>query len=206
MGVLKRDCPHCETKDMAFSSFAATKRKDFWVTALQCNGCHSGYVIELETQSVKGPHEYQGDIESNNYYKITAEYPREIEKSTPEYLPENIAKFYNQAMSALRRNDYDSSAMMSRKVLEVSVKNIHPDGKGSLYKRIETLANEGLITSDLKDWAHLIREDGNESAHEEVPVTQKFAESILSFTELFLLYIFTMPGMVSNRKPEKNEN
>ena len=188
---------------MAFRSFAAEKNDKRWITALQCNGCHGGYFIEVEDNLGTDPHRYEGDIPSYQYFNIVSEYPRTIEKETPKYLPENIAKFYSQAIAALRGDNYDSSAIMSRKVLEVSVKKIHPEGKGNLYQRIEELADQGIITSELKDWAHIIREEGNESAHEEEPVTKEFAESIQSFTELFLLYVFTMPGMVKIKKPNE---
>lgn len=206
MGILKRDCPHCEIKSMAFRSFSGSLcDQGTWLIALQCNGCHRGYMVEVKSDNGFNPHEHNGNIEYKHGYQIIGEYPMEIQKNIPEYLPENIAKFYSQAITAFKGDSYDSSAMMSRKVLEVSVKSIHPEGAGSLYKRIESLAKEGIITNDLKEWAHIIREDGNESAHEEEPVTKEFAESILSFTELFLLYVFTMPGMVNSRKPVLDE-
>ncbi|WP_138612814.1 DUF4145 domain-containing protein [Pseudoalteromonas sp. S3785] len=150
------------------------------------------------------PKEIDGNIENNQYCRTIREYPRKIETSIPEFLPDNVQNFFSQAISALRSENFDSASMMSRKVLEVSVKKIHPESQGSLYKRIESLESDGLITGDLKDWAHIIREDGNESAHEEEPVTREFAEEIISFTELFLLYVFTMPGMVKAKKPEND--
>jgi len=207
MGTLTRNCPHCGTKLIGFSTFAAIKKgsTDRWLTALECNGCHGGYMVEVRNQISESPHNHDGDIESYQYFHCTDEYPRKVERNIPEHLPNNIKHFYAQAISALKADNYDSSAMMSRKVLEVSTKRIHPEGRGSLYQRIETLQKEGRITEDLKEWAHIIREDGNESAHEEEPVSREFSEEILSFTELFLLYVFTMPGMVAARKPETAE-
>ncbi len=202
MGTIKRNCPHCYAKSMAFRSFAAQLVDNRWFTALQCNGCHGGYFVEVEDNTHTNPHDYKGDIPSCKYFRIVNEYPRKVEKETPKYLPENIENFYSQSIFALRGDNYDSSAIMSRKVLEVSVKKIHPEGEGNLYKRIEALADQGIITRELKDWAHIIRQEGNESAHEEEPVTKEFAESIQSFTELFLLYVFTMPGMVKIKKPQ----
>jgi hypothetical protein len=38
------------------------------------------------------------------------------------------------------------------------------------------------------------------AAHEEKPVAPEFAEELLSFTELFLMYTFTMPGMIKAKK------
>jgi len=207
MGVIKRNCPHCETKSIAFNAISAIKKHDsqVFLTSFRCNGCHGGYFVEFESSYGASPHDYMGDVDSDRNFKAIREYPRKVESNIPEYLPSNIHNFYSQAVSSLRGENFDSSAMMSRKVLEVSVKNIHPESTGSLYRRIEALEAEGLITNSLKEWAHIIREDGNESAHEEEPVTRKFAEELLSFTELFLLYVFTMPGMVNERMPKQDE-
>ncbi len=208
MGVIKRNCPHCETKSIAFRAISSVSvRKhdsDVWLTSFMCNGCHGGFFAEIKNELGRSPAEIDGDIDNNQYCKVIREYPKKIENNIPEFLPDNIHNFYSQALSSLRAENFDSASMMSRKVLEVSVKNIHPESKGSLYKRIEALENEGIITSDLKTWAHIIREDGNESAHEEEPVTREFAEELISFTELFLLYVFTMPGMVKSKKPEND--
>ena len=90
--------------------------------------------------------------------------------------------------------------MMSRKVLEVAVKQLNPVGKGSLYERIEQLAAKYIITSDLKDWAHIIRDDGNVAAHEENPIDEPFATELLSFCEMFLMYTYTMPNMIKSKR------
>lgn len=206
MGTLKRDCPHCDTKSMTFQAFSSIlmEGKGTYLTAFKCNGCHSGYMVEFGAKRNKTPQSYNGDFEAvTSEFTILKEYPETISNNIPEYLPENINIFYSQAVSAFKAGNYDSSAMMSRKVLEVSVKKIHPEGTGTLYRRIEGLASEGLITEDLKEWAHIIREDGNESAHEETPVDFNFADEILSFTGLFLLYVFTMPAMIKEKKSKE---
>ncbi|MBU4010519.1 MAG: DUF4145 domain-containing protein, partial [Proteobacteria bacterium] len=131
---------------------------------------------------------------------IMEEYPKPITLETPQYLPTNIESFFIQAAESLNNKNFDASSMMSRKVLEVAVKSLNPSESGNLYSRIEQLHSQGKITDDLKDWAHIIRDDGNEAAHEAEPVNLAFADELLSFTKLFLLYTFTMPEMVKNKK------
>jgi hypothetical protein len=89
---------------------------------------------------------------------------------------------------------------MSRKCLEASVKVLDPTATGNLYSRIENLHNRGLITESLKDWAHIVRESGNGAAHEELPVSEEYATELLSFSEMLLMYIFTLPGMIYAKK------
>ena len=162
MGTLTRDCPHCRTKRIGFTAFSAVRLErdsKVWLTSLFCGSCHSGYIVEVQSNDGTNPFEYSGNIEYHRHYDVRKEYPKAKAESVPEYLPQNIANFFLQAKTSLSTQNFDASAIMSRKVLEVSVKKIHPESNGSLYKRIEQLASDGLITNDLKEWAHIIREE-----------------------------------------------
>ncbi|WP_020412058.1 DUF4145 domain-containing protein [Microbulbifer variabilis] len=205
MGTITRDCPHCHSANSTFNTFGEfsdpnTNTPKVYTVALRCGGCHEGYIIRAEQLGGQSPCRISGNLETSKYLKVIREYPEAITAEYPKYLPDNIEKFYIQAADSLKAGSYDASAIMSRKVLEVSVKKLQPDGKGSLYQRIERLYEIGKITDDLKSWAHIIRGDGNDAAHEEDPVTNLFAEQLLDFTEMFLMYTFTMPGMVSTKK------
>jgi hypothetical protein len=171
-----------------------------YLTAFQCIGCNGGYFALIASMGGPTPHKYNSDIEKSANYKIVKEYPKPEAAKAPEYLPPNIQNFFLQAANSLKGGNLDASAMMSRKVLEVAVKALGQPGKGTLYVRIEELHKQGKVTNDLKDWAHIIRDEGNVAAHEEKPVAPEFAEELLSFTELFLMYTFTMPGMIKAKK------
>lgn len=203
MGTLIRNCPHCHAANSSFRTFSEYKnpacQNTEYLAALQCGGCHGGYFIRVAVTGGHTPHGHNGDIGSDQYMDIIDEYPQPTTIDAPEHLPENITSFFVQSAQSLKSGNLDAAAMMARKVLEVSVKTLNTEGSGSLYKRIEELHDLGRVTDDLKEWAHIIRDDGNEAAHEEQPVTTEFADELLAFTELFLMYTFTMPGMVSER-------
>lgn len=205
MGQLTRDCPHCHVKSVSFTSYAqhAKANTRVFVTAFYCGSCFGGLIAEIEASTSPAPHDVRGDIALSTNCIIRKQYPLAHATTSPKHLPVNIEKFFLQAANSLKSGNLDASSMMSRKVLEVSVKALNPDGNGSLYSRIEQLADSGKITEELKDWAHIIRDDGNEAAHEEEPVTAEFTEEILSFAEMFLMYTFTMPGMVASRRHEE---
>ena len=57
----------------------------------------------------------------------------------------------------------------------------------------------------MKKWAHEIRHLRNDATHEEDPFTDDEAQALQSFTELFLTYAFTLPGMLVARHPPKEE-
>jgi hypothetical protein len=203
MSKVQRTCPHCFTKNVSLNAFAEVMkpRSDrVFVTAFHCENCYGGYFIEIQCHSSETAISVKGNIEDHPYCDVKREYPIPDGKSSPDYLPENIDNFFMQAVRSLESKSFDASSIMSRKVLEASVKTIDPNGTGNLFSRIERLASGGKITNELKDWAHLIREDGNDAAHEEGPTTEAFAKELLAFAEMFIMYVFTMPGMVSEKR------
>jgi len=93
--------------------------------------------------------------------------------------------------------------MMFRKVIDVATKELGAT-KGKLQPRIDELAAKHAITPAMQEWAHAIRLDGNEAAHEEEPFDKETCEALKSFTELFLMYAFTLPGMLKERSAAKS--
>ncbi|UXY49872.1 DUF4145 domain-containing protein [Stenotrophomonas maltophilia] len=70
----------------------------------------------------------------------------------------------------------------------------------NLAPRIDALHKAGKLTDDLKEWAHLIRLDGNHGAHDDDELSEEEIAQLASFTELFLTYTFTLPAQVAARK------
>jgi hypothetical protein len=92
---------------------------------------------------------------------------------------------------------------MSRKVVDVSSQQLlGQDSKkyGNIRDRIDALAERKLLTPDLQDWAHQVRLGGNDAAHDEDPYTIEEASELLGFAELYLTYVYTLPGRLKTRK------
>lgn len=214
MATYSTVCHTCNTK-AAFEVMSQAKcgalnyRSDFdgYLIFLQCPACSSGLNLDVLARANPGNlRELHGSIQDMDYLEVMRVYPEPKPVEAPEHLPDNIRKFYLQSAEGLKRGDWDSCAMMARRVLEVACKTIDPGASGKLYNRIDDLANNHLITPDLKEWAHEIRMDGNDAAHEEEPVEKAFAAELLAFTELFLTYTFTMPEMIRIKRQNKANN
>jgi hypothetical protein len=67
-------------------------------------------------------------------------------------------------------------------------------------KRIDEMRSDGALTQDLAEWAHEIRSEGNEAAHEEEPFTEEDARSLKDFCEYFLIYTYTLPKRIELRR------
>ena len=127
--------------------------------------------------------------------QIKAVAPKPPSTAAPAFTPENVARFFEQGMENLARN-WDAAGTMFRKALDAGLKDKWPEVTGSLYDRIEKIATEGGLTADMKEWAHHIRLDGNDAAHEDQPMVASRARALADFTRLFLLYTFSLPGML----------
>ena len=118
----------------------------------------------------------------------------------PQHTPKNVARFFEQAKDNLLKN-WDAAGTMFRKALDTGLKHKFPELKEeNLVVRIKKAAEEHKLTPDLAEWAHQIRIDGNDATHEEEPVSQKTAESLSTLTEMVLLYLFTLPGMLEEAR------
>jgi len=88
-----------------------------------------------------------------------------------------------------------------RRALEAGIKEVAPDLKGTLYNRIEQLTAKGELVSRMKDLAHRIRTLGNEASHDTPVVDVDEIDDLAVFTRLFLMYQFTLPGMLPPAEP-----
>ena len=131
-------------------------------------------------------------------------FPKPVAVAAPEHTPDNVSRFYLQGMDNIARN-FNAAGTMFRKSLDAALKHLDKAGKGTLEKRIDNLPAATGVTPAMKEWAHEIRHLGNDAAHEEDPFTEAEAKSLQAFTELFLTYAFTLPGMLLARKPAAQE-
>lgn len=202
MAVLSIDCPHCFTGNMAFVSVGPAVINHVsknYISLFQCQKCYCGIVVEL--QGSPTPHWLGGQMPFFGIQVVEC-WPKSILIEAPTHTPENIQRFYVQGLKALSREDFDAAGIMFRKSLDISVKHLHPGGKGNLKQRIDSIPSEAGITQAMKDWAHIIRDDGNDAAHEAEPFTERQAEAMKAFTETFLTYAFSLPTMVKERRSE----
>ena len=209
MAVFQDDCPHCGTTSVAFTIIrehrAFKESASIWDTLAVCGQCSRSV---LATFLTSGP-EPDRILESNSWADIhdTQLSPEPLDTGAPKYSPKNVARFYSQGMENLIKN-WDAAGVMFRKALDVGLKvKFSNDTKGSLYERIRGAADRHDLTPELADWAHKIRLDGNDAAHDEDPFSEEEAKELQVFTELVFRYLFTLPGMMQEaRGAESSED
>ena len=168
-----------------------------------CRHCRECATIKFRHRTLGAEHspsQSWGDPR-NDGFDLVAMYPKPQPLAAPEHVAEDIAQDFIEAMSSLRMQNYTSAGMMFRKVLQRATTRLAPAGvdfhRTTLQVRINLLADRHLVTRAMREWAHIIRLDGNEAVHEEDETfTPQQAAQMRDFTEVFLLYAFTLPARV----------
>lgn len=173
---------------------------DLWSTHWSCRRCDTCVVVTLEGSRTHGysPCSCDGSLSSNGFV-VVEQHPKPEPVKCPEHVPDRIAANFKEAVANVRAGAFTSAVMMFRKVLERATNalatNAEANGK-SLFRCIDDLADQHLLTPAMREWAHVIRDSGNLAVHD-TDSDEDTAEQIHEFTELFLTYAFTLPVRVS---------
>ena len=203
--------PHCGAEKIGFelsAQFADAKgfRGAQQVRAVMtCAGCQElvvGIFANPAGSRFATPMEVPGDPRQFKWVLMNT-YPTPAPSRCPDHTPDNLKRVFLQAANALKRGDPDASGAMSRKVVDVSTQVLLGEKAktyGNIYQRIEALAANGALTGDLKNWAHEVRLGGADAAHDLDPFTQEEADELLDFAELYLIYVYSLPGPLTERR------
>lgn len=96
---------------------------------------------------------------------------------------------------------------MFRTALEKALEEKLPDSKTrTLFDLIKEAETQQKLTPDLAKWANQIRLVGRDAVHKKEPLSEEDAQDLHDFTELVLIYLFTLPEKLrlaqKRRKPE----
>ena len=159
----------------------------FWI----CSNCKKGVCGESRSGLPQ-----QGAF---NYGHFTAIYPAPSPNIAPEFTPEQVAADFIEAVSSLKNGNYKAASIMARTSLETAVNLFSAQG-ANLKQKIDNLAKRNVITTALAEWAHEIRDIGNEAAHDAGPINEKDASAAVDFAEMLYIYLFTFPRRIAERR------
>lgn len=206
MAIFSHKCPYCKTDNTAFvvHSFVGHKESEKIATLFAtCNKCNGGVVtdcISNASETFKLLIGIDGDlpyIAKTRFFNIGEWHPKQKPIDIPDHLPDDVAQSFFEGCKVMDISTRSACGMF-RAAIELSTKEIASDSNGvklNLASRINLLKNQGKITSDIADWAHHIRLDGNEAMHASAPTLSQ-AEELKSLTEYFLRYVYTLPEQV----------
>jgi hypothetical protein len=215
MSVLTTLCPHCGADPVPLTVRAAWKRdSDQIAVAADCPKCTRPCAIML----IPGPNkkataDWFGmplpsnapsvDLLTHSGWEILEIWPKPLQVVAPQFTPPDIARLYTQAHSAKNRGEREAAGFVFGKTIEVSIKAIAPNSKGSLAARIDQLAESGNLSPDVQKWAHEVRIVRNDAVHELTEPSEADIAEMAEFVEAFLIFVFTMPKKYELRTSRK---
>ena len=162
----------------------------FW----KCSNCGKGVCGESNYSLGRGEFHFEKFFET---------YPVPSKSSAPKFTPDDIASDFYEAKTSLNHGNFKAACMMARSTVETAVVSMGAT-KGGLKGKIKELADKNIITQSLAEWADEVKEIGNDATHMaergSSPPTQADAEDAVRFTEMLLMYMFTLPGMIAERR------
>lgn len=208
------ECPHCGADKIGFAitheAPVILKPKELgnsgrrFRTMMVCSHCEGAVIGLFDQRANTGHTPLHCQVDPRSAGWVLAEYfPKPAPSRIPGYATDELKRYFAQAADAAKRGSWDASGAMSRKVIDVSTQQLlGADSKSyrTIQARIDALAAKHALTPELKDWAHQVRLGGNDAAHDEDPFTQPEAEELLDFVELYLTYVYTLPGRLAERK------
>ena len=214
MVVIRGDCAHCQTRGVGFNVWRGgpegTGYRERWDFLAVCGRCQRGSLVSIECPGTENPLDLPDELIERIFDGGAHEIlPTLGNVEIPAHIPRNIAKFFKQARQSLEIGAWDAAGAMCRKVLEASLKYKFPDHPANLklVARIRKAEEEGNLTRDLAGWADEIRHFGNDATHEDDPFSEDEAKKVDLFTEMMLIYLFTLPARLSlARAARKNES
>ena len=130
------------------------------------------------------------------YPQIVAEYGHQ---SIPEKINDSFIDLQRMFITHMQPHLIISGC---RSVLESSLDSLGAEGK-TIYAKIENLYQKGIIPITIKDWAHIIRNIGNNAIHD-MEGNREDAQNLINFTKIFLQYSFELPYTIKTMRNKKS--
>jgi Domain of unknown function (DUF4145) len=127
-------------------------------------------------------------------------YPEARNYDAHESWPVKVRKPFVDAQMML--DEGKSTAIIisaCRSVLDVLTKEADGDGK-NIFQRIEDLSKKGKITLSIKEWAHIVRELGNDATHDLDGRSNGEVLELINFIKLLLHVLFELPHTIQNQR------
>lgn len=193
-------CPFCsEAGNFSVEHHAEKRRanttKKLNFETLRCENCY-GYVMCLWSASERS----WGGLYD---YKVLPWLLRP--ERHPEEWPEAVGRYWVQARRSIADENWDAAAVMARSALQTAARDSGAVGR-NLREEIDNLAERGLLPPLMRDWAHELRELGNEAAHpgpSSAGTDPADARDIVTYLDYFLEYSYSLPAKIEEYRKRR---
>jgi len=164
---------------------------------VQCCGCKSISYRSAHINSEDYEQVSEHDFDSQVFEDL---YPSRVEgrknlESYYHYLPIKVLRIYKETLVALNNNSPVLVGIGLRALVETICKDNKADG-GNLFKQIDALVAQSVLTPSGSKILHKIRTLGNDAAHEVKPHNAKQLSLAMDVIEHVLREVYILPNQV----------
>jgi hypothetical protein len=198
LSLYQIQCPFCEEKGNFEIAHHAEKKKPnghkvLNFDTLKCGNCASYVMVFWSTN--RGMHDFR-----------VLPWPIKKLEKYPDHWPEAVGRYWLQAKRNIKDENWDAAALMARSSLQVSLREQDASGR-NLKQEIDDLAEKGVLPKIMQEWAHNVRELGNDSAHpqpDQPATSSKDAKDIVGFMDYLFEYLYTLPKQIREYRERKD--
>lgn len=198
MAILRRNCPHCPAEHVAFElRWSEPFTVGVWNCSAVCGACRRPICFVAVRQSPHNnapPNGHNGDIEP--LWNVNEIWPTRTAPDSPPHTPGPVARRFLEGEDAFSRAKWNSAVAMYRSALDIAAKGMEGVEGGTFFARLAWLHEHHRITPDVRAWADVVRVEGNAALHDPEEFSEDDAKALRFFTEMFLRYVFELPGEV----------
>lgn len=202
MAVILRNCPHCPAENSAFQitwNGPVPGQNNYWNCSAVCGGCNGPICFRARYQNAntapQQPAGAAGNIEP--LFVVLDVWPIRDQPTAPLHTPPPVKARFLEGEDAFARKKWNSAVAMYRSALDIATKGMNGvPANTTFFKRLEWLHENHAITPDIRNWADHVRVEGNAALHDPDEFAEDDAKSLRFFTEMFLRYVFELPGEV----------
>jgi len=130
---------------------------------------------------------------------VTRIYPEAKRVRMHASYPQEIQELFELVQEMRNRQDFPALIVSAcGSVLEVSLKQLGAKGQ-RFVDMIDDCHQQGIITSPIKDWFHLLRIERNKAAHE-INANRAQADEAVNFLIFFLEMAFVIPMEIAEKQ------
>lgn len=188
------DCPHCGVRKVAFT-FPLGSLYPYMIgganlmaTLAVCGNCDRPVMAT-----------FGGNNSARDFLRHPKRLDPSSEPAVPSHTENSVARRYKEALANMSSGSRESAIIMLRKTLQLALRD-GPKDRRSLVEQIRAAAKAGTISKELAASADVVRLGGNVAAHEDTIFSHDEVIALKDFTEMVLIYLFTLPGMLDEWK------
>ena len=191
-------CPFCSEIGKFSTEFHAEKKqpkgaKVLNFDTLKCHNCAS--FVQVFWSAGNDRHDFRAQPWAITFDKA------------PEHYPADVARYWLQAKKSLVACNYDAAVVMARSAVQLALRAYEAKG-ATLLDTIDDVASKGLVPPVLQDWAHNVRELGEEAAQPRTaqsPSAAQEAAKVVNFSDFMFEYLYLFPKRIGQFREPKPE-